>query len=224
MSTVSRGPVGEQRLVIYDVSWRDYLRQLRVFADRRIRVTYDRRAMEIMTISPRHERYKHLLGILAVILLEELGWEYAAFGSMTFKRKRKRRGFEPDECYWIQNEPLVRGKEDIDVRTDPPPDLALEVEVSRSLLNRLGIYAAWGVFEVWRYDGQKLRVGLLGPDGQYQDSPTSRAFPFLPLAEVEHLLNQRTTLGNTALLRALRTRVRQQITAGWAPPASGPTP
>ena len=120
---------------------------------RHVRLTYDRGELELMTVSHRHENHKHLLGVLLMVVAEELGIENHAAGSMTFKREDLDRGLEPDECYWIEHEPQMRSKEDYDQQNDPPPDLVLEVEVSCSVLDRLGIYAALKVPEVWRWDG-----------------------------------------------------------------------
>jgi Uma2 family endonuclease len=197
------------------VPWRTYERLLRIFDDRHLRITYDRGALEIMTLSPEHERFKSLLGYFIIILIEELGWNIASFGSMTMKRRRRQRGLEPDQCYWIQNELLVRSRDDIDLRRDPPPDLAVEIDWTRSALNRLGVYAAMRVPEVWQYDGQSLRVQLLGPDGQYAEGAQSRAFPFLPVAEVARILSFRGTMSEMELLRTFRAWVRQHIAAGW---------
>jgi Uma2 family endonuclease len=207
-----------QRLVLAGVSWRAYTRLLRVFDDRHLRITYDRGALEIMTLSPPHERVKHLLGLFVVALVEELGWDWAGFGSMTFRRRRRRRGLEPDECFWIASEPLVRGKEQIDLRVDPPPDLVLEIEITHSALDRMAIYAALAVPEVWRCDGQTIVVELLGADGRYTAGTTSRAFPFLDLAEVARFLALRAARSNAVLLREFRAWVRQRIAAAWAPP------
>jgi Uma2 family endonuclease len=168
-----------------------------------------------MTLSAPHERFKCLLGYFIIILVEELGWNIASFGSMTMKRRRQLRGLEPDQCYWIQNEPLVRCRDTIDLRRDPPPDLSVEIDWTQSALDRLGIYAALRVPEVWQYDGQSLRVHVLGADGQYGASPQSRALPFLPMTEVARFLSLRTTLGEMDLLRAFRAWVQQRIVAGW---------
>ena len=131
-------------LVLGSVPWKTYLGVLRTFDDRHLRITYDRGALEIMTLSSEHERFKRLLLLLIATLVEELGWNMAGFGSMTFKRRKLKRGLEPDECYWIQSEPLVRGKDKIDVRRDPPPDLVIEIDWTHSSLNRLAIFAALG--------------------------------------------------------------------------------
>ncbi len=213
MSTVPV-PSG-QRLVLGGVSWRTYERLLRVFDDRHLRITYDRGALEIMTLSPQHERFKHLLVLLIAALVEELGWNMAGFGSMTFKRRKRQRGLEPDECFWIQSEPLVRGKDKIDLRRDPPPDLVIEIDWTRSSLDRLSIYAVLRVPEVWCFDGQSLRVLLLGPDGQYVESDRSRAFPFLPMPEVARFLGMRAAHSETDLVRQFRAWVRERIAAGW---------
>jgi Uma2 family endonuclease len=213
MSTVPSA--GGQRLVLGGVSWRKYERLLRVFDDRHLRITYDRGELEIMTLSPQHERFKSLLGYFILALIEELGWNMASFGSMTFKRRRRQRGLEPDQCYWIQNEPLVRGRDAIDLRRDPPPDLVLEIDWTHSALDRMLIYAVLRVPEVWQYDGQTLRIHLLGPGGQYAESLQSQAFPFLPIAELTRFLSLRATMSETELLRQFRAWVRQQIAAGW---------
>jgi Uma2 family endonuclease len=203
------------QLVLYGVSWKTYERLLRIFEERRLRITYDRGALEIMTLSPEHERFKHLLGCLILILTVELGWNIAGFGSMTMKRRKRQRGLEPDECFWIQSEPLVRHKDHIDIRKDPPPDLALEIEVTRSSLDRLSIYAALKIPEVWRFDGQALHVHLLGTDGRYAESNHSQAFPFLPMAELVRFLGLRATLGEAELLRQFRVWVQDRIAANW---------
>jgi Uma2 family endonuclease len=192
-----------------------YERVLRAFDECHLRITYDRGALEIMTLSPQHERFKHLLSLLIVVLVEELGWNMAGFGSMTFKRRKHKRGLEPDECYWIQSEPLVRGKDQIDLRRDPPPDLVLEIDWTRSSLNRLSIFAVMRVPEVGRFDGQTLRVHLLGSDGRYVESTQSLAFPFVPIAELTRFLGMRVTLSETDLIRQFRMWVRDRIAAGW---------
>jgi Uma2 family endonuclease len=215
MSQIQRPP-RSQRLVLHGVLWQTYRRVLLAFdEDRHVRITYDRGSLELMTLSPLHERLTHLLGLLIMTLAVEVGTEILGFGSMTFKRRRKKRGLEPDECYYIQNEARMRGKDTIDLRRDPPPDLVVEVEVARSALNRLDIYAALGVPEVWRFDGEQLQVHLLGQDGKYAKSEQSQAFPFLRPTDLVRFVEQRKTLGEVALLRAFREWVAEQKLSGW---------
>src|SRR5437879_9096161 len=108
-------PAG-QRLVLGSIPWRTYERLLRIFDDRHLRITYDRGALEIMTLSPEHEQWKHLIGRLIIAITEELGLPLVGYGSMTMKRRKKLRGLEPDECFWIQNESLVRNLKKYDLR------------------------------------------------------------------------------------------------------------
>jgi Uma2 family endonuclease len=205
-------------LILANVSWPGYVRMLRGVEGQRLRLTYDRGVLEIMTLSPQHERCKHLLGQLVVALAEELGLDLAGFGSMTCRRRRRRRGLEPDECFYVQNEPAVRGRDHLDLRRDPPPDLALEIEVSRSVLDRLTIYARLAVPEVWRWDGSgPVRWLALDAAGHYAEVAQSRAFPMLPAGELERFLAMRTASSETRLLQAWRQWVRDQIARGWRP-------
>jgi Uma2 family endonuclease len=218
MSTEVR-PKRGRRLVLYGEPWQSYVKMLRLFEGRRhLRITFDRGTLEIMTLSSRHERYKHLLGALIVLLAYELKIPICGLGSLTFKRKRKQRGLEPDECYWMQNEGRVRALESFDWAKDPPPDLAVEIEISRSALNRMKIYAALGIPEVWRYDGTRVLVSVLGPNGKYLDQERSNAFPFLRPGDLLPFIAQANTHGETAMADAFRTWVRQQAAAGWAVP------
>src|SRR5690349_5989333 len=128
---------GEQRLVLYGVSWREYVGMLHAFSERRgVRLTYDRGTLEFMTLSLEHERWRRYFNLLIQALTMEMGFPLFGGGSTTFRRRRKQRGLEPDECYWIASEPLMRGKTTFDLRRDPAPDLVVEVEVSRSVLSR----------------------------------------------------------------------------------------
>jgi Uma2 family endonuclease len=207
----------EQQFVMYDVPWRTYLRLLKDLDDRHVRLTYDQGTLELMTLSHEHEICTHLLGRFVDTLTEELNVPVKGGGSTTFKRRDRKRGLEPDRCYWIANEPRVRGKDVIDLRRDPAPDLAIEVEISQSALDRLEIYAALRVQEVWRYDGQTLQVCQLGPEGNYVACDGSPGFPFLPIAEIAAFLLRRKTMDETSLVRSFRAWVREQIARGWTP-------
>jgi Uma2 family endonuclease len=173
-----------------------------------------------MTTSTRHEGWKRFVGRMLEALSEELGMEIACFGSMTMRREEMERGLEPDECYYIQNEPLVRQRLDLDLEQDPPPDLAVEIEISRSLLNRIAIYEALSIPEVWRFDGDHFQVLLLGESGRYEPAESSRSFPTLPLDEFSRFLGMRERTGDSRTIRAFRGWVR----ANLVPPAAGGPP
>ncbi len=148
----------EQRLRLGAVEWSSYRAIADALRGRHVRVTYDQGNLELMTISRLHAQLSRLLGRLVFVLAEEAGKTLSSAGDMTCEREDLGRAVEPDECFYIDNEPRMRGKVEIDLSVDPPPDLAIEVEVSRSAASRLPIYAALGVPEVWRYDGRVAEV------------------------------------------------------------------
>jgi Uma2 family endonuclease len=206
----------EQHFVLSGIDWPTYVVFSDQLGERRVRVTYDRGVMELMTVSHEHEWSKTLLARFVEVLTEEADIDIASGGSMTWRREDLERGIEPDECYWVAHEPDIRGRMHIDLENDPPPDLMLEIEISRSFLDRLAICAAMRVPEVWRWDGESLRISILGHDGRYQESERSLAFPFLPIRDVERFLKMAGTMSETKLVRAFRTWVREQIARGWA--------
>lgn len=121
-----------ERLTLYDMSWENYETLLNLLGDRPIRATYSQGVVELMILSYQHERYKKLLARFVETLTEELDIAIAGGGSTTFKRQDLERGLEPDECFYIEHEPNVRGKQALDLAQDPPPDLAIEVDISHS--------------------------------------------------------------------------------------------
>lgn len=208
----------EQRFILHGVPWRTYAGLLRVFANRPgVRLTYDRGTLELMTLSHEHESLSYILGRFVDILTEELGFAVKGGRSTTFRGRKQRRGLEPDGSWWIANEPAVRGKNGIDLRHDPPPDLALEVDVTHSSLDRLAIYAALGVPEVWRLENRNLICHLLRPDGAYHTSSLSRVFPGLVVADVARFLPLLGQADQNAIARQFRAWVRQYL-GGQAPP------
>lgn len=205
-----------QRLVLDNVNWRTYTRLLYTFAGRRrLRLTYDRGTLEIMSPLLEHDWDGDFLGALVRALTEELGQPLKAGGSVTLRRRRTQRGLEPDRCYWVSSESQVRGKRTLDLRIDPPPDLAIEIDVTSSSLDRMKIYAALGVPEVWRLDGPVLSFHILGPASASAPAAQSKAFPGLKPADLLRFMGLRGTLDETTVTRQFRGWVQQRISAGW---------
>ena len=207
----------EQRFRMSAVSWEGYMHLGQAFEGRHVRMTYDRGELEIMTVALGHEGDKSLLARLVQVVTEEMGIDIKSGGSTTLNREDLERGLEGDESWWIEHEAQVRNLREIDLDKDPPPDLAIEVEVSRSALNRMPIYAALGVPEVWRWNGQALSVHLLTADGRYSGSATSRSLPFLPVAELARFVHMLPTMSETSVVRAFREWVREHV-AEWKSP------
>jgi Uma2 family endonuclease len=218
MSTVAHRPHVDvpptQHFLLTDVAWNTYISFGNLLEGRNLRLTYDRGELEFMTLSPEHERFKHLIVLLLAILAEELNIEMAGYGSMTFRRDDLERGLEPDECYWIAHEAQIRGRNQIDLAIDPPPDLVVEVEITRNVLDQLPIFAALGVPEVWRWDGAVLRVLVLQSDGKFAECERSQAFPLVPMEEFARFLTPNAAESELKHLRAFRAWVQQER-ANW---------
>jgi Uma2 family endonuclease len=211
---------GEQRILLHGVSWQTYETLLREVG-RSTRLTYDRGMLEIMTPSHGHENYSRLLGRFIETMTEELNIPIHSGGSTTFRREAPQRELEPDECYWVQRESTMRGKKEFDPETDPPPDLALEVDITSSSLDRMSIYATLGVREVWRFDGSALRVCRLRGK-VYVPTEESLAFPFLSLDEVLRFLGESDRLDETSLVRSFRLWVREQLLPAYQASQAAP--
>ena len=216
---------GDQRFLLRAVDWRTYRSVAEALSGRHVRLTYDRGNLEFMNISRIHGSYSRLLGRLIIVLTEELGLTVASCGDMTCDREDLDRGLEPDECFYIENEPAVRHKDEIDLATDPPPDLAIEIDVSRSSRDRLSIYAALRIPEIWTFDGERLRVYRRDEGGEYSWADRSRQFPFLPLERVAEFLRQRGQTDENTLIRSFRAWVRGQLATRSAgrPEEAGPS-
>jgi Uma2 family endonuclease len=194
--------------VLYGIPWRMYLELRDTPENYHLRMTYDQGALEIMSPSPRHERYARYIDLLIGIWTEELDIPICGLRQMTCKRKDLERGLEPDDCYYVQSEVTVRNKVEVDFAVDPLPDLTIEVEVSRSSIKKAPIYAALGVRELWRYDGQILRIFEL-VEGQYQSREGSVCFPNFPVAKAEEVLQQVAEIDDTTFKRRFRRWVRE---------------
>jgi Uma2 family endonuclease len=209
-------PAVRRCAVLYDVDWKTYSRLLRIFEDRPgDRLTYDRGELEIMSPRLEHDDDGRFIGALVVALAEELGLPLKLGGSTTLRRRARQRGIEADECFWIANAHRMAGRRNLNLRTDPPPDLAIEVDVTSSSVNLLGIYAALGVPEVWQLDGNTLSFYVLGAKRRYASVAASRSFPLVTPADMLGFVQQARQAGDEmAVLRQFRAWVRQRAAAG----------
>jgi Uma2 family endonuclease len=202
---------GETRVVLDNVSWETFERLLDETGPRRGRFAYEEGTLEIISPSPEHEILKSNLGCLVEAFALELGIDMQVTGSTTLKLEMKQRGAEPDESYYIQNEPIIRGRTDLVLGRDPPPDLAIEIQLTRSALDKLGIYAAMGVPEVWLWESGALKVYWLSGEGSYVEHGESRVFSGLPLADLLRFLAQAKEKSTTRLVNDFRAWVRENL-------------
>ncbi len=191
------------------ISWQTYETLLEELSDRRLRLTYNRGNLEIMTPSPEHELSKEVLGRFVETLAEELEVQIYPLGSTTFKRPELS-GAEPDKCFYVRNISAVRGKRRLDLTEDPAPDLVIEIDVTSSSKTRLQVYADLGVGEVWIYNGESLVIQQL-QNGIYITSEISQFFPNIPIPDIVGFLQQAKTEDYLTLVKAFRGWVRSQM-------------
>lgn len=191
------------------ISWQTYERLLIELSDRRLRLTYNRGSLEIMSPSPEHEFGKEILGRFVETLAEEFEIEIYPLGSTTFKRPELS-GAEPDKCFYIRNISAIQGKARLDPFEDPAPDLIIEIDITSSSHDRLQVYADLSVAEVWIYNGQSLSIRQL-ETGEYRPSSTSQFFPGIPLLEITTFLKRSKTRGYLEIVRSFRSWIREQL-------------
>ncbi|GET41738.1 Uma2 family endonuclease [Microseira wollei] len=201
-------PAKETRVLMKGVSWETYTKLMaEVGDDRAWRIAYDRGLLEIRMPLEEHEEPKGLIESFVEAIADELGIEVRKLGSLTLDREDLTRGVEPDTCFYIQNEALVRGRK-INLPEAPPPDLAVESDYTSSSVNKEALYSALGVPELWRYTKKTLLVYRRIEAG-YEQCEQSLAFPFLPIAEIPIFIEQSRTIGQRSAVRLFRQRIRE---------------
>lgn len=209
----------EQRSLLHNISWQNLETLLAQSSkERNYRLAYNGSSLETATPLYEHESYSSLLSNLVRVFAEELDLKIKMYDSVVLKRQDVGCAIEPDSCYYIQNVAEVKGKRSLDLTVDPPPDLAIEVDITSSQIDKFSIYAALGVPELWRYNGLEVKIyRLLGKEylecartGCSQDM-RSRAFPPLLAPKISRFLDQSKTLGEVAVVRLFRTWLRNQI-------------
>lgn len=208
LDAVERLPDGAT-LIIHQFDWDDYEALLKDLSDRPgLRVSYDRGKLEIMTPLPEHEEYARFIDLLVYVMAEELDLKLQSYGSATWKRRRLARGVEPDACYYVANADRVIGKREIDLESDPAPDIVVEIDITNESLSKFSIYAALAVPEIWRYDGTTVQFYELAGD-RYREISESRFLAGLTPAILAGALEHNKTEGQTAALRIFRQRKRE---------------
>jgi Uma2 family endonuclease len=203
--------LAEQRTLLENISWSTFETLLKEIGNRRgYRIAYDNGMLEIMSPLYEHENPKIQSDRFIFILAEELGIEIKSAGSMTLKQEQAKKGIEPDNCYYIQSEPAVRGRQELDLETAPPPDLAIEIDITSTSLNKLAIYSALRIPELWIYNGRVLNFYQL-VEREYIERDFSIAFSFLSVGKMLYFLEQSKTMGEIALLKSFRSWVREKI-------------
>ncbi|MEA5449658.1 Uma2 family endonuclease [Leptolyngbya sp. CCNP1308] len=201
-----------QHITLEGVSWPTYQALLHDMGDHRAsRLAYDRGILEIIMPSDLHEVLNRLLDRIITALTEELDLKIKAYGSTTLERADLEQGVEPDSCYYIQNADQISTLE-LDLRNGPPPDLAVEVDITSSSQRRFAIYQQLQIPEVWRYTQRRGLVFYQWVEGQYVECAVSPTFPQVRSQMLMQFLQLAPGQDDNAIIKALRQWVRQQIT------------
>lgn len=209
-STSRRQHLAEARVILTGVSWQTFKALLADIGDNHAyRLTYDQGILEIRMPVTEHEEPKILIACFVTTFADELEIEIRQLGALLLEREDLNCAVEPDTCFYIQNESTVRGK-NIDLQTDPPPDLVVEVDYTSRSLNKFEIYSSLGIPEFWRYENQQLYVYQL-IDQKYNLCAQSLAFPCLPIPDIPDLIEQSKIIGQRAVVRLFKTRIREII-------------
>ncbi|PZD74766.1 hypothetical protein C1752_00745 [Acaryochloris thomasi RCC1774] len=188
---------------VSDVSWNAYLALLSELGNNRAtRIAYDNGVLEIRMPGPRHEVINRVLAAIISALAEEMDSEFNSLGSVTLNQQKLAKGIEPDSCFYIQNARAGQGIE-TDLSLDPPPDLALEVDIANPSDSKLPVYLALGVPEVWLYQQESIVIKCL-QNGKYEDLQMSQAFPNVSAVQLNQWLQLRTTGTDLTVIRAIR--------------------
>ena len=199
-----------QQLLVEDVNWQQFESILAELGERRAsRLSYSNGRLEIMVPLPEHEKAKEIIGDMVKILLEAGQIAFESLGSTTLKNERMSQAVEPDACFYIQNQAAVIGKNRLDMSVDPPPDLAIEIDLtSRTQLDN---YQILGVPELWRYARRGLQINVLQAE-QYIESDVSPTFPNIPIVELVNQYTQQSQVaGRTRAIQAFKSWVGENL-------------
>lgn len=199
-----------QQLLVEDVNWQQFESILAELGERRAsRLSYSNGRLEIMVPLPEHEKAKEIIGDMVKILLEARQIAFESLGSTTLKNERMSQAVEPDTCFYIQNQAAVIGKNRLDMSVDPPPDLAIEIDLtSRTQLDN---YQILGVPELWRYARRGLQINVLQAE-QYIESDVSPTFPNIPIVELVNQYTQQSLVaGRTRAIQAFKNWVGENF-------------
>ena len=199
-----------QQLLLQDISWQDFEEILEDLGEHRgSRISYSNGVLEIMVPLPEHEKHKEIIGDMVKILLERLEIDFEALASTTFKNEQMNQAVEADACFYIENCQAVIGKDRLDLTIDPPPDLAIEIDITnRTQFNN---YLLLKVPELWRYTRKGFQIYLL-QDDIYVESKTSPNFSNIPVVElIEQYVKQAQTEGRSKAIRAFKQGVAENL-------------
>ncbi len=198
----------ENSVILSNVAWKTYTRFVEEAMNKisNPRFYFDEGNLLIMSVSPEHEYYNRIIASLIDILAEQFGENWLALGSTTYNKDDIEKGFDPDSCFYFANEEQMRGVKRLDMAIHPAPDLIVEVDITSLSTFRQPIFAAFGVPEIWRFDGEQMQIFRLEND-KYSEIPNSLALPKITPAKLTEFVRKSETLSRLEWIKEVR---------GWA--------
>lgn len=192
-------------VTIPNLSWQEFELLLKELGENRTnRIAYYNGTLEIMSPLVLHERPNRIITDIVKAILDSQGRDWEDFGSTTFTRPEVA-GVEPDTCLYVQNALSVRGCTHMDLDVYPPPDLAVESDLTS--VTTVSAYTALRVPEVWIYKNNQLKIHIF-ENGSYTESSTSLIFPELPInVLIPTLVQKAINEGTSKMLRELKTQI-----------------
>ena len=198
------------RLTFYEKTWEDYESLLEAVGEAGgLRISFDDGDLHIMTLSSEHENYAQTIIRIVDRLSVFQDIEIAFFGSATIKQSPTSKGTEPDACFYVQSIEKIGNSIKLDFSVDPPPDIAVEIDIHHESLYKFPIYAKLGVPEIWRYDSKKFEIYKL-EKGKYKKIERSESLPVLNTKILGELLNRSREQRQTQILKDFEKWLKEQ--------------
>jgi Uma2 family endonuclease len=199
----------DHTVVLYNISWGTYDRLLQEQQENAgVRFSYYHGTLEIMILSLKHERLRHIFATLVELLASELEIDVEGAGSTTFRREDFARGFEPDASFYFSHAGLIRNRDEIDLTVDPAPELVIEIDITHSSLDKLPIFAGLGILEVWHYDDRTLTIHRLA-GSIYQPVAESSLLPRLTDDQLLRFIHAAESLKRGQWIQLVRDECRR---------------
>ncbi|CAN5765310.1 Uma2 family endonuclease [soil metagenome] len=197
-------------IILSNVAWETYARFIEENMNkiRSPRFYYEEGNLLIMSVSPEHEEAKDTIVYLINLLTEEFQINARSFGSTTYTKDNIKRGFEPDSCFYFENESKMRGVKRLDMTVQPAPDLIIEVDITSLSTFRQHIFAAFGVPEIWRFDGEQIEILKL-ENGKYISIATSLSLPLVTPEKLTGFIKESQTVSRLEWINKVRTWARE---------------
>jgi Uma2 family endonuclease len=196
------------QIVIRNLSWQDFEGLVQDLGEKRkTRVVYSQGTIEIMARLVLYERPHRIIAYIITTILEIQGRNWEDFGLTTFKLPGIA-GIQLDTCFYIENANKVKGATQMDLSIYPPPDLAIEFDVTSKTI--FDACASLGIPELWTYNNHRLTVYILKANG-YVESSFSTTFSNLDMTElIPRMLQKAIDNGTRQMLREIRTFLQEK--------------